>query len=167
MQNIILIGMPGAGKSTTGIVLAKKTGYKFIDSDLLIQEKYGMLLQDIIEKYGTEGFNKIENNINSSIKTDKSVIATGGSVVYGKEAMQHLKSIGKIIYLELPFNEISNRLGNLEQRGVSMKKNQTLKSLYNERIPLYEKYADIVINCKGLEIRKTICLLYTSDAADD
>lgn len=99
MQNIILIGMPGAGKSTTGIVLAKKTGYKFIDSDLLIQEKYGMLLQDIIEKYGTEGFNKIENNINSSIKTDKSVIATGGSVVYGKEAMQHLKSIGKIIYL--------------------------------------------------------------------
>jgi len=159
MQNIILIGMPGAGKSTTGIVLAKKTGYKFIDSDLLIQEKYGMLLQDIIEKYGTEGFNKIENNINSSIKTDKSVIATGGSVVYGKEAMKHLKSIGKIIYLELPFNEISNRLGNLEQRGVSMKKNQTLKSLYNERIPLYEKYADIVINCKGLEIRKTIDLI--------
>lgn len=159
MQNIILIGMPGAGKSTTGIVLAKKIGYRFIDSDLLIQEKYGMVLQDIIEKNGTEGFNQIENHINSSIKADKSVIATGGSVVYGKEAMQHLKSIGKIIYLELPFNEINNRLGNLEQRGVSMKRNQTLKSLYDERIPLYEKYADIVLHCKGMGIRETIDLI--------
>lgn len=159
MQNIILIGMPGAGKSTTGIVLAKKIGYRFIDSDLLIQEKYGMLLQDIIEKNGTEGFNQIENNVNSLIKADKSVIATGGSVIYGKEAMQHLKSIGKIIYLELPFNEINNRLGNLEKRGVSIKKNQTLKSLYDERIPLYEKYADIILHCKGMEIRETINLI--------
>ena len=90
MQNIILIGMPGAGKSTVGIVLAKVLGYKFIDTDLVIQEDQGMLLHNIIEKYGTKGFNVIENNVISSIKTDKSVIATGGSAVYGKEAMQNL-----------------------------------------------------------------------------
>ena len=156
MQNIILIGMPGAGKSTVGIVLAKVLGYKFIDTYLVIQEDQGMLLHNIIEKYGTKGFNVIENNVISSIKTDKSVIATGGSAVYGKEAMQNLKSSGNILYLELPFNEIKNRLGNLEKRGVSIEKGQTLEMLYNERIPLYERYADITIHCHKLQIREII-----------
>ncbi|MFG6329140.1 MAG: shikimate kinase [Lachnospiraceae bacterium] len=156
MKNIILIGMPGSGKSTAGIVLAKVLGYKFIDTDLVIQEDQGMLLHRIIEKYGSKGFNTIENNVISSIKTDKSVIATGGSAVYGKEAMQNLKSSGSILYLELPFNEIKNRLGDLGKRGVSMKKGQTLETLYNERIPLYEKYADITIHCYKLQIRQII-----------
>jgi len=156
MKNIILIGMPGSGKSTAGIVLAKVLGYKFIDTDLVIQEDQGMLLHRIIEKYGSKGFNTIENNVISSIKTDKSVIATGGSAVYGKEAMQNLKSSGSILYLELPFNEIKNRLGDLGKRGVSMEKGQTLETLYNERIPLYEKYADITIHCYKLQIRQII-----------
>mgnify|MGYP001027087800 CR=1 FL=1 len=156
MQNIILIGMPGAGKSTVGIVLAKALGYKFIDTDLVIQEDQGMVLQNIIEKYGNKGFNTIENNIISSIKTDKSVIATGGSAVYGTEAMNNLKSSGNILYLELPFNEIKKRLGNLEKRGVSIEKGQTLETLYNERIPLYEKYSDLTIHCHKLQIREII-----------
>ena len=124
MDNIILIGMPGAGKSTVGVVLAKAAGYKFIDTDLVIQEDQGMVLQDIIEKYGTAGFNTIENNVISSIHTDKSVIATGGSAVYGKEAMQNLKAAGRVLYLELPYKDIKRRLGNLEKRGVSMEKGQ-------------------------------------------
>ncbi len=159
MQNIILIGMPGAGKSTVGIVLAKALGYKFIDTDLVIQEDQGMVLQNIIEKYGNKGFNTIENNIISSIKTDKSVIATGGSAVYGTEAMNNLKSSGNILYLELPFNEIKKRLGNLEKRGVSMEKGQTLETLYNERIPLYEKYSDLTIHCHKLQIREIINII--------
>lgn len=154
MQNIILIGMPGAGKSTVGVVLAKSIGYKFIDTDLVIQQDQGMVLHDIIEKYGTDGFNIIENNIIRHVNTDKSVIATGGSAVYGKEAMQNLKSIGKVLYLKLPYNEIKKRLGSLGKRGVLIRKDQTLKELYNERIPLYEKYADITINCYGMSIRE-------------
>ncbi len=159
MDNIILIGMPGAGKSTVGVVLAKAAGYKFIDTDLVIQEDQGMVLQDIIEKYGTAGFNTIENNVISSIKTDKSVIATGGSAVYGKEAMQNLKAAGRVLYLELPYKDIKRRLGNLEKRGVSMEKGQTLEELYNERVPLYEKYADKVIHCHGLQIREITGLI--------
>ena len=159
MHNITLIGMPGAGKSTVGVVLAKAIGYKFIDTDLVIQEDQGMVLQDIIEKYGTSGFNTIENSVISSIHTDKSVIATGGSAVYGKEAMQNLKSAGKVLYLELPYNDIKRRLGNLEKRGVSMEKGQTLEELYNKRVPLYEKYADKIIQCHGLQIREITRLI--------
>ncbi len=159
MHNITLIGMPGAGKSTVGVVLAKAIGYKFIDTDLVIQEDQGMVLQDIIEKYGTSGFNTIENSVISSIHTDKSVIATGGSAVYGKEAMQNLKSAGKVLYLELPYNDIKRRLGNLEKRGVSMEKGQTLEELYNKRVPLYEKYADKIIQCHGLQIREITGLI--------
>lgn len=156
MNNIILIGMPGAGKSTVGVVLAKNLGFRFIDSDLLIQEKTGAILHDIIKEYGLEGFSSIENEVNKSIQTNKTVIATGGSVVYCTEAMQHLKVIGTVIYLKLSYDEIEKRLGDLEQRGVSIKKGQTLKSLYDERIPLYEKYADITIICEGKQIREIV-----------
>ncbi|MBO5484440.1 MAG: shikimate kinase [Lachnospiraceae bacterium] len=156
MDNIILIGMPGAGKSTVGVVLAKNLGYSFLDSDLLIQEKEHMILHDIIEKYGLEGFNQIENEVNSSIQAKKTVIATGGSVIYGKEAMMHLKSIGTVIYLKLPYQELKCRLGDLNQRGVSIRQGQTLAELYNERIPLYEKYADITIDCQNYSIRETV-----------
>ena len=137
-DNLILIGMPGAGKSTIGIVLAKIIGYTFID--------------ELIDKYGLDGFNSIENEINSKINTHKSIIATGGSAVYGKDAMTHLSSIGTVIYLKLPYEEIEERLGDLTKRGVSIKKGQTLKSLYNERIVLYEKYADITIECSNKKI---------------
>ena len=139
-DNIILIGMPGAGKSTIGIVLAKVIGYTFIDSDIVIQNEKKMLLHELIEKYGLDGFNSIENEINAKIDTHKSIIATGGSAIYGKEAMSHLKSIGTVIYLKLPYEEIEERLGDLNKRGVSIKEGQTLKSLYEERIILYEKY---------------------------
>lgn len=155
MKNIILIGMPGCGKSTIGVVLAKMTGYRFVDSDLVIQEKDGRLLCDIIEQEGIEKFNEIENQINASIYAEKSVIATGGSVIYGKEAMNHLKDIGIVVYIRLPFENISRRLGNLSKRGVSMKEGQTLKDLYDERIPLYEKYADIIVDESGMGISQT------------
>lgn len=155
-NNIILIGMPGAGKSTVGVVLAKRLGYTFIDSDIVIQDEKGMLLHELITKYGIDGFNEIENEVNSTINAENSVIATGGSAVYGKEAMEHFKSIGKVVYLKLPYDEIENRLGDLNERGVSIKKGQTLLSLYKERVPLYEKYADITIDCNELSIRDIV-----------
>ena len=156
MNNIILIGMPGCGKSTIGVVLAKNLGFRFIDSDLLIQEREHRLLHEIITQDGLEAFNQIENQVNASIETTSSVIATGGSVIYGTEAMQHLKEIGTVIYLRLPENLLTERLGDLNQRGVSIKAGQTLHSLYEERIPLYEKYADITIDCAGKEIRECV-----------
>lgn len=158
-NNIILIGMPGAGKSTIGVVLAKKLGYTFIDSDLVIQEKEHMLLHEIISQKGLDGFNEIENKINAQLDVSHSIIATGGSVVYGKEAMQHLSSIGTVVYLRLPFNDLVKRLGDLEERGVSMRPEQTLLDLYRERTPLYEKYADITINCSHTSIREIVGLI--------
>ncbi len=155
MKNIILVGMPGCGKSTVGVVLAKAMGYRFVDSDLLIQETDGRLLCEIIEQEGVDGFNAIEDRINSRIIADRTVIATGGSVVYGKNAMEHFKQIGVIVYIRLPYNEIKRRLGDLTKRGVSMKKGQTLRELYNERVPLYEKYADIIVDEKGHGISDT------------
>lgn len=156
MDNIVLIGMPGAGKSTIGVVLAKSMGFKFIDSDLLIQEREGKLLHEIISQSGDEGFRKIENDVNSSIDVTNAVIATGGSVVYGKEAMEHLKKIGTVVYLKHNYDEIEKRLGDLGKRGVTIKRGQTLADLYNERIPLYEKYADIVIDCDNKYIRSVV-----------
>ncbi len=155
-NNIILIGMPGVGKSTVGIVLAKHLGCHFLDSDLLIQEREHLLLHEIIEKYGPDGFNKIENEILSSIQAEKTVIATGGSAVYGKEAMRHLKAIGTVVYLQLPYIKLKERLGDLNKRGVSIRQGQTLLSLYEERIPLYEKYADITLDCTDSSIRENV-----------
>lgn len=156
MRNIILIGMPGAGKSTVGVVLAKRLGYAFVDSDLVIQEKYGRLLQDLIEEYGVEGFRELENGVNSGIDVQRSVIATGGSAVYGREAMEHFRKIGTVVYLKLPYAEIAERVGDLNARGVSMIPGQTLEDLYKERTPLYEKYAHITINCEGKMLRKLV-----------
>lgn len=159
MNNIVLIGMPGCGKSTIGVVLAKVMGYKFIDSDLLIQERENRLLSEILEEDGPDRFNEIENQINASIDTDKSVIATGGSVIYGKEAMEHLRTIGVVIYIRLPYKEIEDRLGDLFERGISMKNDQTLKGLYDERSPFYEKYAHIIVDAEGRTIRDTMLLV--------
>jgi len=153
-ENVILIGMPGAGKSTVGVVLAKKLGYRFIDSDLVIQDKYGKLLHELIEEHGVKGFWAIENEVNASLDTTKSVIATGGSAIYGAEAMEHLRTIGKVVYLKLDYQEVAERLGDLNARGVTLFPGQTLQDLYEERTPLYEKYAHIVVECDGKMLRE-------------
>lgn len=156
MSNIILIGMPGAGKSTVGVVLAKSLGYTFIDSDLVIQQQTGMLLHELISAHGVEGFWQIESDVNSTLDVEQTVIATGGSVCYEPEAMEHLRQIGKIVYLKLSYEEIEDRLGDLNARGVTMKEGQNLRDLYQERTPLYEKYAHLVVECDGLKIREIV-----------
>jgi shikimate kinase len=156
MKNVILIGMPGAGKSTVGVVLAKVLGCSFIDGDLVIQEKTGKLLHEIISEIGADGFNKLENDINMTISPDGAVISPGGSVVYGAGAMQHYKEIGKVIFLKLPLDELERRLGDLNERGVSLKEGQTLGDLYNERLPLYEKYADYVVDCENKQLKDVV-----------
>ena len=145
-DNITLIGMPGAGKSTIGIVLAKVLGYDFIDSDLLIQKEEGKLLWEIMRDCGNDGFNKIEEKVNSQIQTSHSVIATGGSVIYGPKAMEHLRDISTVVYLKVSCSVLERRLGDLTKRGVVFKPGQTLLDLYKERVPLYEKYAHITVN---------------------
>ena len=156
MNNIILIGMPGVGKSTVGVILAKVLGYQFIDADLVIQQQENRLLREIIEEEGEAGFLNIENRVNASLQAERAVIATGGSVVYCREAMRHLKEIGTVIYLELAFGALKNRLGNLTGRGVVLKEGQDLRGLYDERVPLYEKYADLTINEKNLDVEGTL-----------
>lgn len=156
MNNLVFIGMPGVGKSTVGVILAKLLGYKFIDSDIVIQDKENRLLHEIISSEGVEGFIEIENRINASIEADKSIIATGGSVVYGKEAMEHLKSIGKVIYLKVSYEQIEKRLHDIKGRGVALREGQTLKDLYEERTLLYEKYADLIIDEENLTVEETI-----------
>lgn len=155
-NNIVLIGMPGVGKSTIGVILAKILGYQFIDADLVIQETQGKLLKEIIDERGVEGFIQVENDVNKSLNPEKAVIATGGSVVYGTEAMEHLKQIATVVYLELELPALKRRLGNLKLRGVVLKEGQTLKDLYNERVPLYNEYADIVVNEHKCTIEKTV-----------
>ena len=156
MNNIILTGMPGVGKSTIGVVLAKHMGYSFLDSDLVIQEKEGKLLHEIIEERGIEGFLGLEDEINASIKAERTVIATGGSAVYGERAMKHFTSMGTVIYLFLPYDELEERLGDLNERGVVLKPGQTLRELMEERKVLYEKHGEIVIDCNGKPIREIV-----------
>lgn len=155
-NNIVLIGMPGVGKSTVGVILAKVLGYQFVDADLLIQQHEGKLLREIIAEVGTEGFIQVENRVNAGIECSKSIIATGGSVVYGKEAMEHLKEIGTVIYLEVSFSTLEKRLSDIKGRGVVLKEGQTLYDLYMERSPLYENYADVCVSEDGLNVEQTV-----------
>lgn len=154
--NITLIGMPASGKSSVGVVLAKRLGKKFVDTDIVIQEKYGKLLKELIEEHGDEGFREIEDEVNAGLDLDNCIISPGGSVVYGEKAMQHLKEISVIIYLELSYTAIKSRLGDLRERGITLKEGQSLKDLYLERVPLYEKYADITVNEMKKSLAKTI-----------
>lgn len=158
-DNIILIGMPGVGKSTVGVILAKILGYQFLDADLVIQQQEGKLLREIIEEVGTDGFIQVENRVNASLHVTKTVIATGGSVVYGKEAMEHLKKIGTVVYLKVPYEILKKRLSDIKGRGVVLKEGQTLYDLFMERTPLYEKYADISISEENLNVEQTVELL--------
>lgn len=154
MNNVTLIGMPGCGKSTIGVVLAKVLGYRFVDTDLLIQEREGMLLHEIIREKGTEAFARIEEEVNAHVQGNKIVIATGGSVVYGQKAMEHLRSISTVVYIRLPFAELEHRLGNIRRRGVLLREGQTLTDLYEERCPLYEKYAHIAVDAMGMNVEQ-------------
>ena len=155
-DNIVLIGMPGVGKSTVGVILAKELGYQFVDADLVIQQQEGKLLREIIEEVGTEGFIQVENRVNAGLECSKTIIATGGSVIYGKEAMEHLKEIGTVVYLEVSFPTLEKRLSDIKGRGVVLKEGQTLYDLYEERTPLYEKYADVRVLEEGLNVEETV-----------
>ena len=158
-NNIVLIGMPGAGKSTLGVILAKELGYQFLDTDLLIQKREKRLLKDILEQDGVDGFLQIESEVNAGLQAERSVIATGGSVVYSEEAMNHLREIGAVLYLKLPYRPLTRRLGNLHNRGVVLRDGQTLRDLYKERSVLYEKYADIIVDESGKDIEGTLVLV--------
>lgn len=145
MQNIVLIGMPSSGKSTLGVLLAKQLGYEFIDTDLLIQKAEGKLLHRIIEERGIDGFLALENRINSSVSATRCVISTGGSAIYGKEAMEHLSCGGCIVYLKIDYPTLVSRLGDYSHRGVILPKGQSLWEMYEERSRLYERYANVVV----------------------
>ena len=145
MNNIILIGMPGVGKSCIGVVLAKALGMSFIDSDIVIQEQTGQTLSEIISRIGREGFLRLEDEINAGIEAENTVIATGGSAVFGETAMAHFRQIGRIVYLAIDCAHLEERLGDLDARGVIHDKGQTLEDIYRLRVPMYEKYADLTV----------------------
>lgn len=153
-DNIVLIGMPGAGKSTLGIVLAKILNYDFIDADLVIQNQCDRTLQKLIDACGPEGFIQVENEILRELEASKSIIATGGSAVYSDEAMKHLTEIGTVVYLQISFDELVSRLHDLQERGVVLKGGigMSLRELYDERRPLYEQYAEITVDVNDLSI---------------
>ena len=155
-SNLIFIGMPAVGKSTVGVVVAKRLGMQFVDTDLLIQEQEKKLLREIIEEVGEEGFLKIENQVNKSVNVENSVISPGGSVIYCEEAMQHFKDIGIVVYLQASYQTIKRRIRNPKKRGVVLREGQTLRSLYNERVKYFEKYADSVVCEDRCRIEETI-----------
>ena len=145
-DNIILIGMPGCGKSTIGVLLAKNLAYGFLDSDLVIQEQSGRKLQEMIDEMGPEAFSAFEDAVNATLIPHNTVIATGGSAVYGTRAMEHFKQIGTVVYLKASYETIEKRIRNFATRGIVIPEGQTFRDVYNERTALYEKYADITVD---------------------
>jgi len=155
-ENIVLIGMPGAGKSTVGVVLAKALGMQFIDTDILIQERAGRMLQEILDKDGPDVFKRIEEEAILSLQPHRAVIATGGSVVFSGDAMAHLKSAGSIVYLEISYAEMEAWLKNITTRGILLLPGQNLRKMYDERISLYETYADLTVACTGGDLESVV-----------
>ena len=156
LKNITFIGMPAVGKSTIGVVVAKRLGYDFIDTDLLIQKREKRLLCEIIEEEGVDRFIEIEEEVNCSVDTDRAVIAPGGSAVYSEKAMNHFKEIGTVVYLYTSYETIEERIGDPVKRGVTLREGQTLKDLYNERTALFEKYADVTVSEDDCDLTETI-----------
>lgn len=148
-HSITLIGMPSAGKSTVGVLLAKRLGYSFLDVDIVIQEKTGKMLKEIIREQGLDGFMEVENRINAEVDAECTVIAPGGSVIYGKEAMENLKSLGLVVYLKISYEELCRRVGDVVDRGVVLKDGMTLADLYQERCAYFERYADVTVDEEG------------------
>jgi len=155
-KNIVLIGMPGAGKSTVGVLIAKTLGMSFVDTDLIIQEKEGRLLQDIIDRDGVEKFLRVEEEVILQFDRGNCVVATGGSVIYRNDSIKHLKKNGKLIYLKLRYDEIEQRINNMSSRGIAIGKGQKLIDLFNERVVLYERHADIIVNCSDSTIEDVV-----------
>ena len=158
-MNIVLIGMPGCGKSTIGVLLAKALMLDFVDTDLLIQKKYSKTLSEIINDEGLEAFKAKESEVLSELSFENSLIATGGSAVYSQSGMENLKSDATVVYLKLTPSEIKKRIKNIKTRGIVMGKDVTIDALYSERAPLYEKYADYVLDCEGLDIEGCVSAL--------
>lgn len=157
MDNIILIGMPGCGKSTLGVVLARKLGYGYLDTDSFISQREKSTLQDIIDKRGLNYFLDIESSVGSEIVCDRVIIATGGSMIMSEKAMDNLKSLGKVIYINVPIYELKRRLGNFSDRGIAMKNGETLEDILKKRTPYYNKYADLVVDYKdGNSLEETV-----------
>ena len=159
MKNIILIGMPGCGKSTMGVLLAKTLGYEFVDTDLIIQKNTGRLLHKIVEEDGKEAFLDIEKDAILTLSTDGAVIATGGSAVLRADAMEHLRKNGIVVYLSLPYLTVSKRIRNIKTRGIAFGEGETLRDIYNQRLPYYEKYADITLRCDFGTVEKNVTKL--------
>jgi len=155
-SNIVMIGMPASGKSTLGLALAEALGYTFVDVDRVIEAETGKLLKEIIAEQGDDGFLKVEEEINAGLQAERTVFAPGGSVIYGPKAMEHLKEIATIVYLKVSFEELERRLGNLQERGVVLKDGMTLRDLYHERLPYYERYADVVLDESGKDFDQTV-----------
>jgi len=155
-MNIILIGMSGSGKSTLGVLLAKALGMDYVDTDIVIQQHEGRLLQDIIDNDGIEKFMEVEEKIVSELQLKNCIISTGGSVIYSVKAMNVLKQGGQIIYLHVPYEEINRRLINITTRGIVIKKGNSLKDVYEERIPLYIKYSDKTLDCSNKDIENCV-----------
>ncbi|MCI7302652.1 MAG: shikimate kinase [Clostridiales Family XIII bacterium] len=156
MENIILVGMPACGKSITGVVLAKTMRMNFVDTDLLIQEREQKPLQQIIDEHGIEYFKQAEEAVLLELNVENTVISTGGSAIYYPKAIEHLKRNGRIVYLQVRLQTVLNRLNNIKTRGVAMEKGDTIADLYQRRVPLYEKYADIIVKADGLAVEQTV-----------
>jgi shikimate kinase len=156
LENIILIGMPACGKSTIGVVLAKTMGMKFLDTDLLIQEREGALLQDLINTKGDGYFKKVEEYILRSINVENTIISTGGSAIYYSKAIEHFKKNGKVVYIKVSYDTIENRLNDITTRGITMAPGETLKELYDKRVPIYEASADIIVETDCLSVEQAI-----------
>lgn len=155
-ENIILIGMPGSGKSTCGVLAAKALLKNFFDTDLLFQGLEEKRLQDIIDDDGIEYFLSAEERAILSLDINATVVATGGSVVYSDKSMEHLKKSGKVIYLHLSYDTMVDRIKNITTRGVVVKEGDSLEDMYNERLPMYQKWADVVINCDNNTVEQTV-----------